>query len=150
MAAVEVRRAALADVPLAAPLFDAYRTFYGQRSDPSLARTFLEERLARDESVVLLAFDGEPDRAVGLSQLYPIFSSVAARPRWLLNDLFVAPTARGRGVGHALLEGARRLATEMGAAGLNLETAPDNDAARSLYESTGWQRDASLHYVLNV
>ena len=150
MAKIEVRRATLSDVPLAAPLFDAYRTFYGQSPDPVLARTFLEERLARGESVVLLAFDGEPDRAIGLSQLYPIFSSVAARPRWLLNDLFVAPTARERGVGRTLLEGAREFAAETGAAGLNLETAPDNAAAQRLYESTGWERDSSLHYALNV
>lgn len=87
---------------------------------------------------MLLAFDGEPGGAVGISQLYPIFSSVAARPRWLLNDLFVIPGARGRGVARALLEGARRLAAETGAAGSDLATAPDNAAARRLYESTGW------------
>lgn len=147
---VEVRRAVLADVPLAAPLFDAYRVFYGQSSDPRLAHAFLKERLTRDESVVLLAFDGGLDGAVGFSQLYPIFSSVAARPRWLLNDLFVAPTARGRGVGRALLDGARRLATETGATGLNLATAPQNTAAQRLYESAGWERDSFLHYVFNA
>ena len=148
--AVEVRGATAGDVPLAALLFDAYRVFYGQSSDPPLARRFLGERLERGESAVLLAFDGEPGRAVGLSQLYPIFSSVAARPRWLLNDLFVLPEARGRGVGRALLEGARKLAAETGAAGLDLATAPENVAARRLYESTGWERDAFLHYVLDV
>ena len=133
-----------------APLFDAYRIFYGQTSDRLLARRFLSERLERGESVLLLALDGEPDRAVGISQLYPIFSSVTARPRWLLNDLFVVPEARGRGVGRALLEGARRLAVETGAAGLDLATAPDNVSARRLYESTGWERDEFLHYGLNV
>ena len=148
---VEVREARGAgDVTLAVPLFDAYRVFYGQSSNPPLAREFLGERMERGESAVLLAFEGEPDRPVGFSQFYPIFSSVAARRRWLLNDLFVVPEARGRGVGLALLEGAQRLAAETEATGLDLATAPDNVAARRLYESAGWGRDRFLHYVLNV
>jgi GNAT superfamily N-acetyltransferase len=35
-------------------------------------------------------------------QLYPSFSSVAARRIWILNDLLVTPPARRRGVGRAL------------------------------------------------
>ena len=137
-------------MPLAAPLFDAYRIFYVRTSDRLLARRFLSERLERGESVLLLALDGEPDRAVGISQLYPIFSSVTARPRWLLNDLFVVPEARGRGVGRALLEPARRLAVETGAAALVLATAPDNVSARRLYDSMRRQRDELLLYSLNL
>lgn len=147
---VEVRRAAPEDVPAVAPLFDAYRVFYGKHPDPELASKFLRERLEKTESVVFLALDGEAGRATGFTQLYPLFSSVAARRRWLLNDLFVAPEARVHGVGRALLEAARRFAVETGAGGLELATAPDNFAAQRLYEATGWKRDAFLHYYLDV
>lgn len=147
---VEVRRATPEDVPAVAPLFDAYRVFYGREPDPELARGFLRERLERAESVVFLALDGEAGRAVGFTQLYPLFSSVAARRKWLLNDLFVAPEARVRGVGGALLEAARWFAVETGAGGLELATAPDNVTAQRLYEATGWKRDAFLHYALDV
>ena len=129
---VEVRRATPEDVPAVAPLFDAYRVFYGQEPDPELAGRFLRERLERAESVVFLALDGEAGRVTGFTQLYPLFSSVAARRKWLLNDLFVAPEARVRGVGGALLETARRFAAETGAKGLELATAPDNIAAQRL------------------
>ncbi len=147
---VEVRRATPEDVPAVAPLFDAYRVFYGQEPDPELASRFLRERLERAESVVFLALDGEAGRATGFTQLYPLFSSVAARRKWLLNDLFVAPEARIRGAGGALLEAARRFAAETGASGLDLATAPDNVAAQRLYEATGWKRSAFLHYSLDV
>ncbi|MDP9281971.1 MAG: GNAT family N-acetyltransferase, partial [Chloroflexota bacterium] len=40
-----IRRATTTDLDAAAPLFDAYRQFYGQRSDVAAARAFLEERL---------------------------------------------------------------------------------------------------------
>lgn len=131
-------------------MFDAYRVFYGQDSDLELAHEFLRERLGREESVVFLALDRGLERAAGFTQLYPLFSSVAARRKWLLNDLFVAPEARGRGVGRALLEAARGLAAETGARGLELATAPDNTAAQRLYESAGWKRDVFLHYFLDV
>lgn len=141
-------------VELVAPLFDAYRVFYGQASDPTLAREYLDERLGNGQSVVFAAIDG-PDagtgaNAIGFTQLYPLFSSVAARHTWLLNDLFVAPEARGQGVARALLERARKFAETSGAFKLVLATAPDNEAAQNLYESARWKRDPFFHYYLEV
>jgi ribosomal protein S18 acetylase RimI-like enzyme len=136
-----IRQAEAADAAVVAPLFDAYRQFYERPSDLSLALAFVQARLEREESVIFLAErDG---RAVGFVQLYPLFSSTAARPRrfWLLNDLFVAPEARGHGVARALMLRARRLAEETDAAGLELATGRTNLAAQRLYESLGWQRD---------
>jgi GNAT superfamily N-acetyltransferase len=119
-----------------AELFDAYRQFYGQAPDLARAREFLAGRMDGGESVVFLALDGP--QGLGFTQLYPVFSSVATAPMWLLNDLYVTPGARGRGVGAALLERARVHALESGASQLMLETATDNPA-RSLYERCGWQ-----------
>jgi GNAT superfamily N-acetyltransferase len=142
-----VRRATLDDLEALIPLFEGYRGFYGESPDPDMARTFLGERLALGESVILLAeVDGRP---VGFTQLYPIFSSTRCRRLWLLNDLFVAPEGRRAGTGQALLEAARRFAQESGAAGLELMTARTNLAAQRLYERLGWQRDeVFLHYEL--
>jgi ribosomal protein S18 acetylase RimI-like enzyme len=136
-----IRQAGPTDADLVAPLFDAYRRFYEQPPDLALARSFIAARLERGESVVFLAErDGRP---VGFVQLYPVFSSTAARPRrlWLLNDLYVAPEARGSGVARALMLRARRLAEETDAVGLELATAHTNVAAQRLYESLGWRRD---------
>lgn len=146
-----VRQAGPGDVDAVAPLFDAYRQFYQQPSDPALARAFIAERLARSESVIFLAErDGQ---AVGFVQLYPLFSSTVARPRrlWLLNDLFVLPSARGGGVARALMDRARRLGEETGAAGLELVTARTNAPAQRLYESLGWRHDDEfLRYELGL
>lgn len=147
-----VKRAAVADLDAVAPLFDAYRQFYGQRSDLAAARVFLDERLRRDESVIFLAIAGDDgSEALGFTQLYPSFSSVSVRRLWILNDLFVRPDIRRGGVGRRLLERAREWAIETDAKGLTLATAVSNDAARALYESCGWRRDAEFeHYVLLV
>jgi GNAT superfamily N-acetyltransferase len=146
-----VRQAGPADTELVAPLFDAYRQFYEQPSDLGLAREFIGERLERHESVIFLA--ERAGRPVGFVQLYPLFSSTAARPRrlWLLNDLFVAPEARGGGVGRALMARARRLAEDTRAVGLELATARGNTTAQRLYESLGYRRDdAFLRYELGL
>jgi GNAT superfamily N-acetyltransferase len=137
-----IKRAGPDDVDAAVPLFDAYRQFYGQRSDVAAAGAFLIERLRRDESVVFLAVDGETGgRAVGFMQLYPSFSSVSLGRLWILNDLFVDPEARREGVGRRLLERARDWAVETHAKGLVLSTALTNKAAQSLYEACGWTPD---------
>ena len=134
-----IRRASTADLDALVPLFDAYRVFYAQPSDPVRARDFLSERLANGESAVLVAERGAS--AVGFTQLYPIFSSVRTARTWLLNDLFVAEGARRGGVARALLDAAAAFAREQGAAGLSLETTRDNAPARALYRAAGWPED---------
>ena len=130
------------------PLFDAYRVFYGQPSEPGRCRSFLAERLAKRESVVYLAVDGETHEPLGFVQLYPLFSSVSVQRLWIVNDLFVQPGARKRGMAAGLLERCRTLARETGAKGLQLETATDNHAARRLYERTGFTRiDAAFYFL---
>lgn len=144
---MSIHRATLADLDALAPLLDAYRVFYGQESDVEAARRFLQARLERDESVVFLAM--LDDQPAGFTQLYPLFSSVALRPIWLLNDLYVSPQARRRGVGRALLEAARGFGTQAGAARLWLQTARENTAAQATYTAQGWQPDdAFLSYTL--
>lgn len=143
-------RATLDDLDALATLFDGYRVFYRQPSDPALARAFIEERLRLDESVIFIARDGSKE-ALGFTQLYPMFSSVAARRIWVLNDLFVASGARKRGVARALMDRARDFATEKGALRLILETAEDNHAAQALYESLGYVRESGeRHYSLEL
>jgi len=143
---VTVRTSTIEDLDTVAPLFDAYRQFYEQPTDLPASRQFLSERLARGESTVLVAEEGGV--TVGFSQLYPMFSSVSLGPIFVLNDLFVDPNARRRGVGALLLEAARTYAHEAGAHYLELATAVDNPA-QYLYEACGWVPDREfLHYEL--
>lgn len=137
----QIRQATSADLDAATVLFDGYRQFYGQPADLPRARAFLAERMARDESIILLALDENTGAGLGFTQLYPSFSSVRTVRTWLLNDLFVAAAARRQGVAAALLQAAADRTRELGAASLSLSTALDNHPAQALYESMGWQRD---------
>jgi len=140
-----IRRASASDLELIIPLFDMYRTFYGQPSAPDAARQFLGERLRRDESFIFLALVAS--RPAGFVQLYPTFSSVTMKRDWVLNDLFVHPDHRRRGVGRALMLAAEEFArthsvgVPQGVKGIELVTENINAAAQSLYQSLGWFRD---------
>ena len=140
-------QAGVGQVSLAAPLFDAYRQFYGQQPNLHGAVAFLTERLTNSESVVFLALDEETSAALGFVQLYPSFSSVRMRSIWVLNDLFVAETTRRRGVARLLMDAAANLARSTGAARLALSTATENLAARSLYLSLGYRIDEAFDHL---
>ena len=142
-----IRRATLDDLNQLAPLFDAYRQFYGQHSEPIVARQFLNDRLTRNESIVLVAETGG-GAAIGFVQLYPTFSSILAAPMYVLSDLFVTPEARRRGVGRLLLQSAVEMARATGAVRLELATAITNVSAQRLYESLGWRKDEFHLYGL--
>ena len=143
--AIAVRRAAPSDLPVVAQLFDGYRQFYGQEPDLDRCSQFMSERLSNGDSYVLVALNTAGE-GVGFTQLYPIFSSVRMAPVWILNDLFVHPSARGRGVASRLMKAAAAVAREHGVAGLQLETAADNEPAKALYDKLGWNLDSEFHH----
>lgn len=144
---LDIRRATSADLDLVAPLFDTYRVFYGKPSEPAVARDFIEARISREQSVILLALDD--GKAIGFTQLYPAFSSVSATHVWILNDLLVLPEARRGGAARALLTTAADFARADGALRLELETDHDNHTAQALYHAMGWTLyDGTLRYRL--
>jgi GNAT superfamily N-acetyltransferase len=136
---MEIIRAKRDHLDQVAPLFDQYRQFYKQPPDPAAARAYIEQRLAKSDSVIFLAL--ENGNAVGFVQLYPTLASIPMKPIWILYDLFVVPSARKTGVGGALMARARQHGVETGADQIILETANDNHWAQRLYEKLGYKRD---------
>ncbi len=145
---IKIRQATPAHLEKLVPLFNEYRIFYEQNSDTKKAKSFLQDRMDNNESVIFLAFEGEI--AVGFTQLYPSFSSVSLQPVFILNDLYVKVKFRKKGIGEALLNYAKNFCREKGSKGLALETAKDNPA-RNLYERLGWKKDVqTFHYFWRV
>ncbi len=146
----EVRRADLNDLEQLAGLFDGYRQFYQQPSNVDGAHSFLEERIRSNESTIFIAIDSN-EKGVGFTQLYPMFSSVRMRSVWILNDLFVLREARKMGVGQQLMRAAESWGRSEGAVALELATARDNHAAKSVYDSMGWTLDTEYdHYSIRL
>jgi len=141
-----LNKATIKDLDLITPLFDLYRQFYKQSSDPDSAKEFLCARIDNNESVIFWALDENNISGMGFVQLYPIFSSVGMKRLWLLNDLYVHTDYRKMGVGEALMEKAREFAVETKAKGIILETEKTNAQAQNLYDKLGYKRDKDHYY----
>lgn len=133
------------------PLIAAYQSFYEvDEIDDGRNRIFFRRFLAPSDDGELLAARDEGGQILGYACLYWHFSSLAAVETVLMNDLFVTPEARGRGVGRALIEASREVARARGAGWLEWATAPDNHTAQRLYDSLPTEKSTWLEYELDV
>lgn len=147
---MDIIQASLNELNEASVLFDSYRQFYEQSKDLSAAKSFIEQRLILGDSVIFLA-KNDVGKAIGFVQLYPSFSSVAMKRTWILNDLFVIPKSRQKGVAKALLDHCERYAQTTQAQAIRLATAVSNSSAKALYKSLGYQQMSSFeHYSKSV
>ncbi len=139
---ITVRRATPNDIDVLLPLVRAYRVFYEQTPDPSGERRFISKHLRDATSTVFFASEG--GSAHGFVQIFESWSTIRLAPMLILEDLFVEPSARGRGIARALIDAAIAYAREAGAGGMFLETAVGNERAQAVYERAGWEREAAF------
>lgn len=83
---------------------------------------------------VLAEEEGQP---VGFALFFHTFSTFLARPGMYLEDLFVLPERRGRGVGHALLAHLAHLALDRGCGRLEWAVLNWNQEAIRFYDRLG-------------
>jgi ribosomal protein S18 acetylase RimI-like enzyme len=130
-----IRRAGRGDAGDIARLLHDFNTEFGEPTPGVPALTeYAAKLLAMGEMTVLLAREG-PD---GISLVRFRTSVWTGEPEAHLQELYVVPRLRGRGIGRALLEATLALARESGATGIDLNTAETDTAARALYESVGF------------
>ncbi|MEO8664477.1 MAG: GNAT family N-acetyltransferase [Ignavibacteria bacterium] len=143
---MKIKKASAEDLEIVVPLFDQYRQFYEQQPDLLSAVNFITQRMFNDESVIFLAYDEKTNAGMGFVQLYPSFSSVSMKKIWILNDLFVHPDHRRKGVAEELIYKTKSFAAETKAKGVILETHDDNTEAQNLYDKTGFVKDEEHYY----
>jgi len=131
-----------ADAAAVVALLDAYARdpMGGAQPLPGAVRERLvpdlRARIASGAALVLIARRaGEP---LGVAVCFVGYSTFAARPLLNLHDLAVVESARGEGVGRALLAAVEDAARARGCVKLTLEVREDNARARRLYQHIGF------------
>lgn len=147
-----IRAATEADVPALMPLLRGYCDFY--RANPS------DEGLAQmaravvgapdDEAYLLVAADDGSGDVVGFAACGWKWSSLRAARIVVLEDLFVADRARGRGHAAALIVASAEIARGHGAPAMTWLTAPDNRRAQAVYDRVGGRAAPFLEYELEL
>jgi GNAT superfamily N-acetyltransferase len=128
----EIRRAAESDATAVARLLHDFNSEY-EDFTPGVAvlTERLGELLADGTIAVLLA--GDPPLGVALFRTRPSLWSKGGDT--YLEELYVVPEQRGKGIGGALLDTAIKAAREAGADHFELTTGETDTEARALYES---------------
>lgn len=146
-----VTRVATTDVDELVPLMRAYCHFYAVSVADDEMRALAMALIADpdNEGVQLLARDSDGHGA-GFATVFWSWSTVNACRIGVMNDLFVAEDARGRGVAEQLVAACRAECARRGAKRLVWQTAPENRRARAVYDRIGAGAATWVEYVLEV
>jgi GNAT superfamily N-acetyltransferase len=132
-----IREATIDDVPAIARLIRALAEYERLAHEVVLD----EQRLAthlfgeRRYAEVLIAEDG--GETAGFALYFHNFSTFLGQPGIYLEDLFVVPEHRGRGLGKALLAALARIAVERGCGRLEWAVLDWNEPSIAFYRSLG-------------
>jgi GNAT superfamily N-acetyltransferase len=133
------------------PLLRGYCDFYGVAPTDERLLALAQALIAdpEREGVQLIARD-DAGHPVGFATIYWSWETLAAGRIGVMNDLFVAPAARGTGLAEALIEACRARCAAQGAGRLVWQTAKDNERAKAVYDRIGGKRAEWLDYSLEV
>ncbi|OOE87038.1 GNAT family N-acetyltransferase [Salinivibrio sharmensis] len=145
---LHIEKAELNDLDALIALFDQYQRWLAIRPPLSQTWAFAEQRLREQDACILTA--SRQSSMVGFVHLTPLYSLARARRGLIINDLYVQPDSRRRGVARALISHALKEVRARQAACLLLQTHQSNHAAHHLIESFGFICDVSQYYFLDV
>ena len=126
--------------------FAFYRTPYPADSKVEALLDLLEQHPGLGVQLVADA-DG---RLQGFASLYACLDTLVADQILVMNDLFVDPSYRNRGIGAALFDASLTYATAHGYARLDWVTAADNHGAQRFYDRHGGRRGPWVSYSAAV
>jgi GNAT superfamily N-acetyltransferase len=147
-----IREATELDVPALMPLLRGYCDFYNAKpSDEGLERMARAVIAApRQEAFLIVSEDDRTGEIVGFAACGWKWSSLRAARIVVLEDLFVADHARGRGHADALIELTADIARRHGAPAVTWLTALDNRRAQAVYDRVGGRSAPFLEYELEL
>jgi ribosomal protein S18 acetylase RimI-like enzyme len=103
-----------------------------------------------EDQGMLLVAEGEGGAVVGFAACGWKWSSLRGARIVVMEDLFVAPEARGQGHADALIEACAERARAHGAPVIEWLTAPDNRRAQAVYDRVGATAEPMLEYGLEL
>jgi GNAT superfamily N-acetyltransferase len=135
-ATIEVRAITADDHAEWLRLFRDYITFYEEDVPEDVIATTWRRLLAQEDNMIALIAIAN-GRALGIANLVFHRSTWARDWYCYLEDLFVAPDARGKGIGRALIEAVYAEADRRSASRTYWATQAKNATARTLYDRLG-------------
>ena len=134
---VSIRSAARADAGLILALIKELAAYEKLTGEVVATEALLSESLFSAGATAEVLIAAEREKPAGFALFFHNYSTFLARPGIYLEDLFVRPEFRGRGIGRALLARIARLARERQCGRLEWSVLDWNAPAIRFYESLG-------------
>jgi GNAT superfamily N-acetyltransferase len=148
---VEIDSAVEADLGTLLPMMRAYCDFYEVApTDEGLEAMARALIAAEDPDGMLLVARDADGVPIGFAAVGWKWASTRGARIAVMEDLFVAPPARGEGAADALIKACADRAREHGAPVLTWVTAPDNRRAQAVYNRVGATPGTWLEYELEL
>lgn len=136
-AELQIRAARRDDFAAWRPLWDGYNAFYGRSGNSALSeevtRTTWERFFEASEPMHALVAESA-GALLGVAHFLYHRSTIHVMPICYLQDLYTLESARGQGVGRALIDGVYERAKSAGAARVYWQTQETNSVAMRLYD----------------
>lgn len=132
-----LRPAVESDIPLILDFIARKAEFDGVPEMVEATAEKLRHTLFADPPLAYVLLAEIEGQAVGFASYYFTFSTFLARPGLWLDDLFVTPEVRGRGIGRALLARLADLARARGCGRIEWTAAVTNDRGLAFYRRNG-------------
>lgn len=132
-----IRAAGAADVPRLLDFIHSLAEYEKLSHEVVADQSAIERALFGPDAVAEALIAELGGRACGFALFFRSFSTFLGRPGIYVEDLFVEPEQRGRGVGKALLRALARLAVERGYGRLEWAVLDWNEPAIRFYERIG-------------
>jgi|SRR5687767_1127649 GNAT superfamily N-acetyltransferase len=137
MSDVRIQPATEADVPLILRLIKALAEYERLGHEVVATETMVRESLFGPVPHAQAVIARIEEDAVGFAIWFSTYSTFLSRPGIYLEDLFVLPDWRGKGVGRALLRHLARTAVERGCGRIEWSVLDWNETAIRFYRSIG-------------
>jgi ribosomal protein S18 acetylase RimI-like enzyme len=147
-----IRPAADDDIAAIVPLMLAYCDFYEVEHPDDEGLTEMAKALieAPDSDGFLLVAVVDGEQPVGFAACGWKWSSLRGARCVVLEDLYIDPGSRGRGIADRLIGECAAIARRNGAVAMLWETQPTNKRAQAVYNRVGGKPETLIEYELDL
>lgn len=147
---IDIRKATLTDYDEWKNLWQQYLIYYKSEDFEDELTEILWQRINTLANPIncLVAQNSESGKLLGFVHYFPHAETWQKYPVCYLEDLFVSPDLRGKGLGEQLIKSVVKQAKEQGWEDIYWQTQHDNDVARGLYDKLTGGTDGYVTYRL--
>ncbi len=124
-----------------------YETAPADEALLALSRTLIADPAHEGVQLIARAGGGAP---AGFATVFWSWDTTEATRIGIMNDLYVAPDARGSGLADRLIAACSQQCSLRGATRLEWQTGPENLRAQAVYDRVGGVREPWLQYTIAV